>query len=77
MTDLLNEAFTLLSARLNHSEQDNLARILINNIENLHKFIEDTLDEQNFDIAAIQAVESQRVHYLFRKVAEKYKSDNA
>jgi len=77
MTDLLNEAFTLVSAKLNHREQDNLARILITNIENLHKFIEDTLDEQNFDTAAVKAVESQRVQHLFKKVAEKYKSRNA
>ena len=66
MTDLLNEAFTLVSAKLTHREQDNLAMILINNIENLNKFVEEALDDHNFDTSAVKAVESQRVQHLFR-----------
>ncbi len=72
MTKLLNEAFVIVSENFSQQDQDKLAYLMIENIDRLREFLEYESDEEIFDKSVIEAVKSENVQNLFRKVAEKY-----
>lgn len=76
MTKLLEEAFTRISNKLNQHDQDRIAYLMIENIDKLHELLEDEIQEQNFDNGAVEAIKSDKVQNLLKKVANKYSSQN-
>jgi hypothetical protein len=76
MTKLLQKAFTIISTRLNHEDQDRLACLIIENVGKLHQLLEDEIEEQSFDLSTVKALESETVQNLLKKVAEKHDAQN-
>ena len=72
MTRLLYEALTTVSEKMSQQEQDRLAHLLVENMESLRDFLEDEADERRFKAAATEALQSQKVQHLLKKVAEKH-----
>ena len=75
MTKLLSEAFTMASERYN-SRQDQLAYLMIENMDRLYELLEEEADERNFDTCVIEAVNSEKIQKLLGKVAAKYTSQH-
>ncbi|MDI6792813.1 MAG: hypothetical protein QME81_08115 [bacterium] len=73
MTKLLQKAFTMVSTRLNHQDQDRLAHLMIENGDKLKELLEDRLDEQHFEASVLKAIESETVQQLLKKVAGKHR----
>ncbi len=74
MTRLLEQAFTTVSTSLSHEGQDRLARLLLRNPDRIEEILETALDEQIFEASAVEAIESEKVQTLLRRVAEKHVS---
>jgi hypothetical protein len=74
MTKLLYDALTTVSEKFSQQEQDKLAYLLVENMESLRVFLENETDERCFDAAAMEAIESEKVQSLLKRVAEKHHS---
>ncbi len=74
MTQLLQEAFTLISSKLTPEDQDTLAHVMIDHLEQLPDFLAEELEEQQFDASARQAIQSESVQHLLQQVAKKYQA---
>jgi len=72
MTKLLEQAFESVSTKLSHESQNRLAQLMLSNLESLEGLLEEAMEERSFDASAIQAIESDRVQLLLKRVAEKH-----
>jgi len=77
MTQLLQEAFTLITSRLMPQGQDTLAHLMIDHLEQLPDFLAEELEEQQFEASARQAIQSDNVQHLLKQVAEKYQANHS
>ncbi len=76
MTQLLQEAFTLISSKLAPEDQDTLAHVMIEHIEQLPDFLVEELEEEQFEASAREAVQSESVQHLLQQVAKKYQAQH-
>ena len=74
MTQLLQEAFTLISSELTPHDQDVLAHIMIDHLKDLPVFLAEELEEQQFEADAREALQADNIQSLFQQVAQKYNS---
>ena len=74
MTQLLQEAFTLISTQLTPEDQDALAHVMIDHIDQLPDFLAEELEEEQFEASARQAIQSESVQHLLQQVAKKYQA---
>lgn len=77
MTQLLQEAFTLISSKLTPEDQDTLAHVMIDHLEQLPDFLMEELEEHQFEASARQAIQSESVQHLLQQVAKKYQESQA
>jgi len=77
MTQLLQEAFTLITSQLTPQGQDTLAHLMIDHLEQLPDFLAEELEEQQFEASARQAIQSDNVQHLLKQVAEKYQANHS
>ncbi len=75
MTRLLQQAFTTVSDNLSLDGQDRLAQLMMANVGRLEEALEAAWDEQVFEVSAVEAMESERVRSLLKKVAEKHSTN--
>jgi len=76
MTQLLQEAFTLISSQLTPEDQDTLAHVMIDHIEQLPDFLAEELEEEQFEASALQSIQSESVQHLLQQVAKKYQANH-
>ncbi len=74
MTRLLQEAVSAVAARLEPPEQDRLARLMMQNLNRLRHVLEEEAEEQVFEAAAVDAIESEAVQDLLAQAAKKHAS---
>lgn len=74
MTELLQQAFNIVSGKLSDQEQDILAYLMIKNVKRLRDILEEEAEERRFDASALKVVKSEKIRELLGKVAEKYES---
>lgn len=77
MTQLLQEAFTLITSQLTPQGQDTLAHLMIDHLEQLPDFLAEELEERQFEASARQAIQSDNVQHLLKQVAEKYQANHS
>ncbi len=75
MTRLLQQAFTTVATNLSPASQDRLAHLMMENVGRLEEALEGAWDEQVFEASAIQAMESDKVRDLLKRVAQKHGSE--
>ena len=76
MTQLLQEAFTLVSSALTPRDQDALAHLMIDHLKELPDFLAEELEDQQFEASARQALQADNIQQLLRQVAHKYQADH-
>lgn len=76
MTQLLQEAFTLVSSALTPHDQDALAHLMIDHVKELPNFLAEELEDQQFEASARQALQSDNIQHLLRQVAQKYQANH-
>ncbi len=76
MTKLLQDAFTMVSAKFSKEEQDRFAHLIINNINSLYEFLENESEERSFDSIAVETVKSEKIQNMLGKVTDKYRNRN-
>lgn len=72
MTQLLQEAFTLVSSELAPHDQDALAHLMIDHLKELPVFLAEELEEQQFEASAQEALRAENIQSLLRQVANTY-----
>ena len=74
MTRLLQQALTAVSANMSPDRQDRLAQLMMVDVGRLEEALEAAWDEQVFENSAVQALESDKVRGLLKRVADKHRS---
>lgn len=74
MTELLQQAFTIVSMNFSPKEQERFAHLIIENISRLREFLEEESEERNFDRIAVKTVKAPKIQNMLGRVAEKYRN---
>ncbi len=76
MTQLLQEAFSLVSSELTPHDQDVLAHVMIDHLKDLPVFLAEELEEQQFEASAQEALQTDHIQSLLRQAANKYQANH-
>ncbi len=77
MTQLLQEAFSLVSSELTPHDQDVLVHVMIDHLKDLPVFLAEELEEQQFEASAQEALQADHIQSLLRQAFNKYQANHS